>query len=342
MRYLFDDKTIDAVSFATPNHWHALGSIWACQAGKDVYVEKPCSHNVWEGRKLVEAARTYDRIVQHGTQCRSSTGLQEAVRQLRGGLIGEVYMARALCYKWRDTIGKAGGQQPVPRGVDYDLWLGPAPTKPLTRKRLHYDWHWFWDYGNGDIGNQGVHQMDIARWGLGVTLPSRAMSMGAKFMFDDDQETPNTMEASLWFPGEKMLVFAVRHWITNHEGMGSGADNAVGVTFYGSKGYLVIPSYTSWHSFLGKERKEGPKGSGGEQHYRNFIEAVRTRKRDQLAAEIEEGHLSSALCHLANVAYRVGRSIEFDPKTETIRGDDDANRLLMRQYRAPFVVPEHV
>ncbi|MBN1419609.1 MAG: gfo/Idh/MocA family oxidoreductase, partial [Planctomycetes bacterium] len=185
--------------------------------------------------------------------------------------------------------------------------------------------------------------MDIARWGLGVTYPTRAMSMGAKFMFDDDQETPNTMETSLWFPEEKkMLVFAVRHWITNHEGMGSGGSNAVGVTFYGSKGYLVIPSYTSWHSFLGKERKEGPKGSGGEQHYKNFVDAVRSRKREDLAAEIEEGHISAALCHLANVSCRVGRSLEFDPKTETIRGDEEANRLLTREYRAPFVVPEKV
>ena len=344
MHEVFDDKEIDVVSFATPNHWHALGSIWACQAGKDVYVEKPCSHNVYEGRKLVEAARKYNRIVQHGTQSRSSAGLHEAVEQLRNGVIGDVYMAKGLCYKWRGSIGRAK-EEPPPPGVHYDLWLGPAPTRPFTQNRFHYNWHWHWDYGNGDIGNQGVHQMDIARWGLGVGLPTSFQSMGAHFMFDDDWETPNTMIASFFYPDEgahgKMLMFEVRHWITNHEGdIGQGEDNTVGVLFYGSEGYMVIPSYSGYRTFLGRKREPGPSRNAGGDHYANFIGAVRSRKAEDLNAEIEEGHLSAALCHLANVGYRLNRTIEFDPATETIPGDAEA--MLTRNYRAPFVVPEKV
>ena len=193
IRKLLEDKTIDAISTATPNHWHSLATICACQAGKDVYVEKPGSHNVWEGRKMVEAARKYNRIVQVGTQSRSSPALREAVEKLREGLIGDVYMARGLCFKWRDTIGRKP-EEPVPAGVHYDLWLGPAPKRPFSQNRFHYNWHWNWEYGNGDIGNQGIHQMDLARWGLGVKLPTRVQSMGGHFMFDDDQETPNTQE----------------------------------------------------------------------------------------------------------------------------------------------------
>ncbi|MBN1417140.1 MAG: Gfo/Idh/MocA family oxidoreductase [Planctomycetes bacterium] len=343
MRDLFDDPSIHAVSFATPNHWHALGAIRALQAGKDVYVEKPCSHNVWEGRQLVRAARKYDRMCQHGTQGRSTPCIREAMRLLREGVIGDVHMARALCYKWRDTIGKAGGEQPIPPGVHYDLWLGPAPKKPLLRKRLHYDWHWFWDYGNGDIGNQGVHEMDMARWGLGVGLPRKVESMGGHFLFDDDQETPNTQVSLFRYPEEnKLLAFEVRHWITNHEGgFGSGSSNNVGVIFYGSKGYMTV-QYFSFKTFLGRERSPGPSGSSGEDRWARFIAAVRSRRREDLGVDIEEGHLSSALCHLANMAYRLGRAIAFDPKTERCVGDDEANAMLARSYRAPYVVPEEV
>jgi len=344
VRKLLEDKTIDVVGIATPNHWHSLAAIWACQAGKDVYVEKPCSHNVSEGRRLVEAARKLGRIVQHGTQCRSNPGIKEAIQKLRDGVIGDVYMARGLCYKWRNTIGKKK-EEPVPPGVHYDLWLGPAPERPFTRNRFHYNWHWHWDYGNGDIGNQGVHQMDIARWGLGVGLPTKVQAAGARYMFDDDQETPNTLVATFEYPAEKesqrkMLVFEVRHWITNPEGEGKEPCD-VGVLFYGSEGYMTIPTYGSYYTFLGKKREPGPKGSGGgdQFHFSNFIAAVRSRKREELNAEIEEGHLSAALCHLANVSYRTGRTIQFDPKTETCGNDGEANKLLTRQYRAPFVVP---
>ena len=200
MRKVFDDKDIDVVSFATPNHWHALGTIWACQAGKDVYVEKPASHNIWEGRKMVEAARKYNRIVQNGLQIRSSIAIQAAVDFLHSGQLGEVYMAKGLCYKWRKTIGKTP-DEPVPQGVHYNLWLGPAPQRPFSRNRFHYNWHWHWDYGNGDIGNQGVHQLDVARWGLGLdTHPTKVTSMGGHMMFDDDQETPNTQHAMFEYP----------------------------------------------------------------------------------------------------------------------------------------------
>jgi predicted dehydrogenase len=343
MRRIFDRKDIDAVAFATPNHWHALGSIWACQSGKDVYVEKPCSHNVWEGRKLVQAARKYGRIVQHGTGVRSSEAVREAVEKLRQGVIGEVYMAKGLCYKWRETIGRTP-DEPVPSGVHYDLWLGPAPARPFSRNRFHYNWHWSWDYGNGDIGNQGAHQMDLARWGLGVGLPEKVFSSGGHFMFSDDQETPNVQLATFEYPRQKkVLVFEVRHWACNHEAaLGSGADNEIGVLFFGADGFMTVG--TGYQTYLGKKREPGPSSvrAGEDTHFANFIEAVRRRNPELLTAEIEEGHLSAALCHLANISYRTGRSLRFDPGTESFIGDPEADRLLRRSYRLPFVVPDEV
>jgi len=343
MRDIFERKDIDVVGFATPNHWHALGSIWACQSGKDVYVEKPCSHNVWEGRRLVDAARKYGRIVQHGTGVRSSEAAREAVEKLRQGVIGDVYMAKGLCYKWRDTIGRAQ-DEPVPPGVHYDLWLGPAPVRPFSRNRFHYNWHWNWDYGNGDIGNQGAHQMDLARWGLGVGLPEKVHSSGGHFMFSDDQETPNVQLATFEYPKEKkLLVFEVRHWLCNHEAaLGTGPDNEIGVLFFGTDGFMVIDN--GYQTYLGKKREPGPSsaGSGEDRHFANFIEAVRRRKPELLTAEIEEGHLSAGLCHLANISYRTGRSLRFDPATEKFIGDPQADSLLKRSYRPPFVVPEQV
>jgi predicted dehydrogenase len=338
LRKLLEDKSIDVVSFATPNHWHALGTIWACQAGKDVYVEKPASHNIFEGRKMVEAARRHNRIVQHGTQMRSSEAIKEAIQMLREGVIGDVYMAKGLCYKRRDTIGKAA-EEPVPAGVHYDLWTGPAALRPFTKNRFHYQWHWQWAYGNGDIGNQGVHQLDIARWGLGVKLPTKVQSIGGHFMFDDDQETPNTQVCAFMYPEEKkLLTFEVRHWDTPSE----GTDLRVGILFLGSKGYMEIPTYDTYRVFHGKDRSPGPTNMKAGDHFANFISAVRNRKRETLNAEIEEGHFSTALAHLANISYRVGRTLTFDPKTETFPGDTEANAFLGREYRAPYVVPEKV
>jgi predicted dehydrogenase len=345
-RKLLEDKSIDAVSLATPNHWHALGTIWACQAGKDVYVEKPCTHNVFEARQILAATRKYNRIVQQGSQSRSSSALQEAVQKLKEGLLGDVYMGRGLCFKWRDTI-KRTPIEPVPAGVHYDLWLGPAPKREFTRNRFHYNWHWFWDYGNGDIGNQGIHQMDICRWLLDVKYPTKVSSMGGHFMFDDDQETPNAQVATFEFDGlgkKKFLVFEVRHWMSNHEaGIGEGNkkdSNTIGNIFYGSKGYMVVGG--GYKTFLGREQEPGPARSGGGNHFQNFLDAVRSRKPSDLNAEIEEGAMSTVLVHLANISYRLGRTLNFDPKTQTCIGDAEANRMLTRKYREPFVVREKV
>jgi predicted dehydrogenase len=340
MRKLFDDKSVDAISFATPNHWHALGGIWAMEAGKHTYIEKPCSHNVWEGRQLVNAARKYNRLCQHGTQGRSSPAVCEAIRKLREGVIGQVYMARGLCYKWRPSIGRAGSSQPVPPSVDYNLWCGPAPKGPLLRKKLHYDWHWQWDCGNGDMGNQGVHEMDMARWGLGVGLPKRITGTGGHYMFEDDQETPNTLICTFDYPEQgKMLQFETRHWISNYEGgFGSNGSNNVGVLFFGAEGYMEL-EYFAYRIFLGKKREPGPSGSSEADPWKPFIAAIRSGKREDLGVDIEEGHLSSALCHLGNIAYRLRRSVQFDPATEKIVGDNEASQLLSRDYREPFVVP---
>jgi predicted dehydrogenase len=354
VRKLLEDKSIDAISIATPNHWHSLMSIWACQAGKDVYVEKPCSHNFWEGRQLVQAAQKYNRMVQHGTQARSSPALIEGMRKLQEGLIGEIYLARGLCFKWRDTIGRKP-QEPVPAGVHYDLWTGPAPLRPFTQNRFHYNWHWIWDTGNGDFGNQGVHQMDLARWGMGLKFPNRISAFGGHFMFEDDQETPNTLNCAFQFDQpdgkRRMIEFEVRHWITNHEagiGQGRSSDgNTVGNIFYGSKGYLATgdedgSSYKTW---LGREQQAGPQAHAAGDHYSNFVECVRSRKKESLNAPIEEGHISCGLIHLANASYRLNRSIRFDPVTEKVIDDDEATRLLCdsdRGYRPPFVVPEQV
>jgi predicted dehydrogenase len=349
VRKLLEDKSIDAISIATPNHWHSLMGIWACQAGKDVYVEKPCSHNIFEGRQLVRAAEKYNRIVQHGTNSRSGVAVREAVQKMREGLIGEVYMARGLCFKWRDTIGRKP-EEAVPAGVDYNLWTGPAPLGAFTRNRFHYNWHWFWDYGNGDIGNQGIHEMDIARWGLGVKYPTRVSAVGGHFMFDDDQQTPNTMVANFEFDEggkKKMLVFEVRHWISNHEaGIGEGGkrkdSNTVGNTFYGSKGYLAIDGYGQYKTWLGRDQEPGPSKTEDGNNWANFIEAVRSRKQSDLNAPIEEGYMSTVLVHLANISYRLGRTLEFDAQNLTCKGDPEATRMFTRQYRAPFVVPEKV
>jgi predicted dehydrogenase len=369
-RRLMEDKSIDAVSIATPNHWHALIGIWACQAGKDVYCEKPCSHHWWEGRQLVRAAEKYNRIVQHGTNSRSNEAAIEGVRKLREGLIGDVYLARGLCFNWRDTIGRAP-VEPVPAGVNYDLWTGPAPKHEFTRNRFHYNWHWFWDYGNGDVGNQGIHQMDVARWGLGVKFPTQVSAMGGHFMFDDDQQTPNVLTCLFEFDGtgakRRMLEFEVRHWMTNHEaGIGTAgfgvpipgflgaphgdervpeSSGSVGNVFYGPKGYMAMTGegdYQSYRTWLGREQTPGPSATRGGNNWANFIDCVRSRRKEDRNAPIEEGHISVTLVHLANASYRLGRTLRFDPETEQVIGDEEANRLLRGSYREPFVVPEKV
>jgi predicted dehydrogenase len=370
IRTLLEDKSIDAISIATPNHWHALMGIWACQAGKDVYIEKPCCHNLWEGQQLVKAAEKYQRMVQHGTQIRSAPALQEAVRRMHEGLLGDVYMARGLCFKWRKTIGHAP-EQPVPPGVHYDLWTGPAKLLPFSRNHFHYNWHWIWNYGNGDIGNQGVHQVDVARWGLGVGFPNRVSATGGHFMFDDDQQTPNTLTCAFEYDmpdgKRKMLEVEVRHWITNREagigsaafgkpqgpvpatGMGAiqGDRNTIGDIFYGSAGYLAAgdEDVCAFQTWLGESQEPGPHRQAAGDHYANFIDCVVSRKKENLNAPIEEGYISAGLVHLANTSYRLGRSLKFDPTAQVVIGDEEANNLLRdgdRGYRAPYQVPEQI
>ena len=343
IRKVLDDKSIDAVSIATPNFHHTLQTIWAVQAGKDVLVEKPVSYNMFEAQQIIAASRKYNRIVQDGTG--SQAWLHEAKKRLKEGIIGDVYMARGLCFKWRDTIGRAK-EEPVPAGVAYDLWTGPAPVKPFTRNRFHYNWHWQWDYGNGDLGNQGAHQIHAARMALGVKYPTKVSSIGGHYLFDDDQETPNTQVATFEFDEagkKKLLVFEVRHWMTNTEAaIGARSDSqAVGNIWYGSKGYMSTAS-EGWQTFMGKEQAPGPKseagaGVGG---FVNFIDVVRSRKREDQLAEVEEGAISTMLIHLANISYRTGRTLDFDPVSYSCKGDAEATAMFTRtQYRSPFTVP---
>ncbi len=382
MRKCFEDKSIHIASIATPNHWHALSAIWAVQAGKDVYVEKPVSHNVTEGRRIVEAARKYNKIVQTGTQSRSNPGMREAIDFLHKGGIGEVKLARGLCYKPRGAIGPRGNYD-VPASVNYDLWSGPAAVNPLTRPKFHYDWHWQWDYGNGDLGNQGIHQMDIARWGLNeMNLGETVQSYGGRFAYVDAGETANTQVCIHEYKNGKRLVFEVRGLKTEPM-MGA----SVGVIFYGSDGYLVMPSYNGGMVFDkdGKKTDKVFAGGGDSHHFANFVKAVRSRKHEDLNADILEGHLSSALCHVGNISYRLGTPVTATELNATLKDDKEAsetldrfqrhlldnkvspdstkitvgpkltlagteefsgpraaeaNKLLTREYRAPYIVPK--
>ncbi len=313
IRKLLEDKSINAISIATPNHWHALAAIWSIQAGKDVYVEKPVSHNVAEGRRIVDAARKYDKICQTGTQSRSQTGTKEAMAFLHSGKIGDIKVARGLCYKRRPSIG-ARGNYSVPTTVDYDLWAGPAPMSPLTRPKFHYDWHWQWDAGNGDLGNQGIHQMDLARWGLGVSdIGNAVYSYGGRFGYEDAGDTANT-QVTVHDYGDKTLVFEVRGLPTPDF---KGA--TVGVIFEGTEGYLVLTSYEGGVAF-DKDGKEIAKFKGAADHYDNFVKAVRSRKSSDLNADILEGHLSSALCHLGNISYRLGEQVSVADAKQRLAG----------------------
>lgn len=386
IRKLLENKNIDVVTFATPNHWHSLGSIWAVQAGKDVYVEKPVSHNVWEGRQLVLAARKYGRLVQAGTQSRSRGDIREAIQWTREGHVGKILRARGLCYKRRPSIGKVSGPQPVPKTVDYDLWCGPAPKEPLMREKLHYDWHWVWPTGCGDLGNQGVHQVDVARWILGESaLSPRVFSIGGRLGYKDDGTTPNTLIVFHDYPSAP-LIFEVRGLpsATDSTKMDKYHGASIGVVADFEGGSLVIPD-SGAVAVVDKDGAEIKKFSkGSRDHFANFIEAVRSRKQTDLNADILDGHISSALCHTANISYRLGKTrtpeqirdavksnkdmsetlgrmgahlaanmvdlhktpatlgvvLKMDPQTERFIGNRSANKLLSRDYRAPFVVPE--
>jgi predicted dehydrogenase len=412
IRKLLESKEVDAVSIAVPNHWHALATIWACQAGKDVYVEKPASHNIFEGRKMAEAARKYHRIVQCGTQCRSSAGLQQAVQYVRSGKLGKITLARGFCYKKRPSIGMVNGPQQAPDYIDYDLWLGPAPFE-LPRRNgksgpVHYDWHWFWNYGGGDYANQAPHQVDIGRWFLGEgNIAPFSMAVGGRLGYTDCAETPNTL---ITYHGYKNpLIFEVRGLPRNKTAQSDGwsMDNykgaSIGNVIECEHGYVVVPNYTQaiiydkngkvivkfdGRSKGAKEDVVTPSGLTGEApgHHGNWINAICSRNPKQLNAEVLEGHLSAGLVHTGNISYRLGARkqpgeikealqsnkglseafdrmaahleangvdcaqdklqlgvpLKFDPKAERFVGNDQANLMVSRNYRAPFVVPEKV
>ncbi len=419
IRKMLESKEVDVVSIATPNHWHSLGAIWAIQAGKDVYVEKPVSHNVWEGRQLVKAADVHQKIVQMGVQSRSGAGLAQALEWLKDSPLGKLQYARALCYKRRPSIGKVDGEQPVPATIDYDLWCGPAEKLPLTRQKLHYDWHWVWNTGNGDLGNQGIHQMDIARRFLGEdALSPSVMAVGGRLGYVDDAETPNSLV--IFHDYKKApLIFEVRGLPEKPSAMVAGPDGkekktpeqmdkyrgaSVGVIVQYEKGHILCPNYNDAIAYDadGNEirkfsKRAGKKADGApeekpaaepdtENHYANFLNAVRSRKTADLHGKIIDGHISSALCHTGNIAYRLGKKtapgaireklkgskeatdsfdrlaahlaannvdistdqltfaehLSFDPKTEKFIGNAEADKLLTRQYRAPYIVPEKV
>lgn len=381
IREALDDKDVDAISIATPNHWHSLMTIWGCQAGKDVYVEKPCSHNVHEGRVAVEAARKFNRIVQHGTQNRSNPAKANVMEVIKSGKLGKLLVSRGLCYKTRNSIGMKEPKM-APSELDFNLWLGPAADQPYHENLVHYNWHWFWETGNGDIGNQGVHEMDLARWAIpGATLPKSVVCVGGRYGYKDQGQTANSQVAVFDF-GETQLIFEVRGRKTEpFHGQGVGnvyhleGGIIAGTTFYpkGSDKEAPLP------------KVESTRGPGGNDHFSNFIAAVRSRKQEDLNADILEGHYSSALCHLANISYRLGEEVPFkteldifdkneaatetlqrlgthltkdvqleldkttlrvgrrltvDSVSENIMNDKNAQELLTRSYRKPFVVPE--
>jgi predicted dehydrogenase len=340
MRAMFDSKDVDAVSVATPNHWHALATIWACQAGKDVYVEKPASHNMFESHQMVTAARKYNRMVQVGTQSRATAYKRRAVELVRNGAIGKVYYAKSLCFKRRPSIGRVA-DEPVPPGVDWNMFLGPAPMRPFNQSRFKYNWHWFWDTGNGDIGNQGVHEMDVARWGLGRGLPRSVVSTGGKFVYDDDQETPNTQIATFDY-GDAELVAEVRGLNTGGEAnVEAAGPNFIGNFWLGSKGYLSLDR-EGFRIYLGDKREPGESSKDSNyadtgSHMVNFLAAVRSRNYHDLYCDIAEGVTSAALVHMANTSYRLGRKLVFDASAEKYVNDAEANAMQTRpHYREPF------
>ena len=303
-RKLLDDKDIDVVITATPNHWHALVTVWACQAGKDVYVEKPVSHDIWEGRQMVKAARKYNRIVQSGMQRRSDTGLQEAISYINQGHLGKIKLVRGIIYVRRGSIGQVDGPQPVPETVDYNLWSGPAPMAPLMRKNLHYDWHWVWPTGNGDFGNNGIHFLDVCRWAIGQNkLPRRVVSVGGRFGYIDDGETPNTQIVFLDYEPAP-IIFELRG-LPRTKG-DSAMDDYLGTragTVVHCEGGYFVGGYA--YDNDGKKIKQFER-TGGAGHHANFIKAVRSRKVSDLNADVLDGHLSSALCHMGGISHRLG------------------------------------
>ena len=355
MRKMFDDPSIDAISNALGDRWHALSTIWACQAGKDVYVEKPGAHNLFECRQMVAAARKYRRMVQHGTQNRSSPNIVEGIAKLKEGVIGDVYMARGLDYKIRPNLGRIR-TQPVPDGLDWDKWLGPKPMRPYSNF-WHRRWYWILELSSGCFANQAVHELDILRWGLGLDRhPVHVSACGGKFVHDDDRTSPTHVAITYQFDTPKtMVTYEHRSWYTNSEAGFRDKypfvqpNYPVGTIFFGSEGYLIFPDYSSYYTFLGPKCEPGPSKSeeghpmADAPHFRNWIAAMRSRRHEDLSADIEEGYKSMALCLLARTSYQVGRCVRFDPDTDKVVGDDEADAMLNHpEYREPYVVPKEV
>ena len=349
MKQVFADKEVDAVSMPLPNHWHALATIWACQAGKDVYIEKPACHNVFEGEQMVAAARKYNRMVQIGSQSRSMEHKIRAIKLLQEGVIGKVYLAKGLCFKSRPSIGHKE-DSPVPPGVDWDKFLGPAPMRPFNELRFAYNWHWFWDTGNGDIGNQGIHQMDVARWGLGVELPLSVSSTGGKYVFNDDQETPNTQIATFDY-GDKEMMFEVRGLPTGSEGnLPVRGKNSISNLFYGADGWMamdddgfqVYKGYENKKTMDEKNQDRVAKKDDTGVHMSNFLDGVKSRNVSDLHADVRIGATSADLVHLANISYRLKRELKFDPAAKRFVDNAAANEMLTRKYRAPYVISKDV
>jgi predicted dehydrogenase len=337
LRRVLEDKEVDAVLIATPDHWHAPAAILACAAGKDVYVEKPVSHNLREGRLMIDAARNYSRVVQAGMQSRSRPSTIRAIGIARSNQLGRVLMAKAWNSQRRADIGQKPNS-PAPAGVDYDTWVGPAEMVPFNDNRFHYKWHWHWSFGTGDLGNDGAHQIDIARWSLDAALPVKVSGSGAKYYFKDDQQTPDTMNIQFDYGGQG-LVWEMRIW---HDYGLEGIDNAVAV--YGTEGFLHIGR---WNRKWGYRRFDSAgklvdeyQDDLPDTHMQNFIDCVRTRQRPN--CDIEIGHLSSAHCHLGNIVHRTGRNIDFNPANESIPNDSEANAMLRRKYRDHWATPKDV
>jgi len=358
LREVMADKSIDGVSIGTPDHWHAPAAIWACQAGKDVFVEKPLAHTVQECRNMVEAARKYKRMVQVGTQCRSSPNIIEGVKKAQEGVIGRIYMARALSYKVHGSLGRHKPTTP-PAQLDWNLFVGAAPEQEYSEFRYRR-WYWLKDFSNGDMANQPVHQLDIIRWAMQLDKhPVKVQSMGMREVHEDDREWPGNQTFACQFDDGRMITVEHRNWWTPAEAgfrdpyrFYGNPNSCVGAFLLGTKGFMIFPDYTSYYTFLGPKRELGPHAAMPDTpqrwhamdyiHHPNWLKACRSRNHKDLNADILEGHMACTMPLLGNISYLTGRTIDFDPESETIKNDDEANRYLRKSYREPFVVPEEV
>ena len=334
MRVAFDDDTIDGVIVATTNHWHALTAIWAMQAGKHVYLEKPVSHNIFESQQLIAAARKYDRIVQGGTQRRSDGKFRRAMQLIHDGKIGDIYLAKWIFPRERDSIGFKPEETP-PNWLNWDLWLGPAQDQPYHANLVHYNWHWFWDFGNGELGNNGIHLVDISRWGLNKELPTRVTSWGGRWGYKDQAETPNTQTVNWEYEDGSAIIGEIRNLYTTE---------SMFWDFFGTKGYMHIQANGDFQVTMGRNEKPEPPVDPlpDVSHQQNFIDAIRAHDSGKLTADIKETALSTSLCHLGNIAYRMGEQLDFDPVAQRFPNHDAANNLLRRKYREPYVIGDEI